>query len=94
MGKVYSALARPFKNFNIENRAIKYIEKQKLSLERRGEKDMTYLDLNYGSLRSQNPQLDNKINQLVIESKVLKKSILPDGVNYVASSNRRLPTVN
>ncbi|CAH8511808.1 unnamed protein product [Heterobilharzia americana] len=93
MGKVLSSFKRIVYNFDLEDRAIRCLEKNK-QVNKAAPKHsgtITMVDERYDELLSHNPTLDANINALKVKEKTLTKGILPDGVEYVHKSTRKLP---
>ncbi|CAL8098906.1 unnamed protein product [Calicophoron daubneyi] len=95
MGKVMSTVRRFVVNFDVEDRAMKYLEKSKTMARaapkhpgtKAPELDKTTLD----TLFSPNRELDRRVDQFRIQSSPVKDGILPEGYDYVKESTRKLP---
>ncbi|CAH8494642.1 unnamed protein product [Dicrocoelium dendriticum] len=95
MGKVVSTIKRAVRNFDVERRAIKYIERSATRPEAAPKHPNTHRPIwsqdAVSKLFQRNPDLDNRVDKLNIRSCPIKKGILPDGTDYVKQSTRRLP---
>ncbi|CAH8841409.1 unnamed protein product [Trichobilharzia szidati] len=91
--KALSSIKRPFINFDVENRALRHLEKTKDVAKAAPKHPGTavVVDERYEKLSSHNPKLDADINSFEIKSETITEGILPSGVNYVKNSTRKLP---
>ncbi|CAH8509972.1 unnamed protein product [Schistosoma rodhaini] len=93
MGKVMSSARRFILNFNVEDRAMKHLEVNKnvFKAPPKHPGTITIVDERYEKLSAHNPELDKNINSLGIVAKSLNKGILPEGMEYVSKTTRKLP---
>ncbi|CAI2727168.1 unnamed protein product [Schistosoma spindalis] len=80
-------------NYNVEDRAMKYLEVNKNVFKAPPKHPGTILmvDERYEKLSAHNPELDKNVNTLGIVAKSLDKGILPEGMEYVSKTTRKLP---
>ncbi|KAK4469911.1 hypothetical protein MN116_007414 [Schistosoma mekongi] len=93
MGVVSSLVRRFVINYNVEDRAIKYLEANKHSFKSSPKHPGTIsvTDERYEELSSHNPNLDKNVNSLEVVSRTLTKGILPEGMGYVNETTRKFP---
>ncbi|TPP63547.1 Peptide chain release factor 1 [Fasciola gigantica] len=95
MGKALSTARRFVRNFDVESRAMKRIEKNKtMAVAAPKHPNSATPDLDdhsFKQLFTHNPELDHRVDRFDIRSAGIKKGILPEGVDYVPESTRRLP---
>ncbi|THD21059.1 putative hormone-regulated proliferation-associated 20 kDa protein short form [Fasciola hepatica] len=95
MGKALSTARRFVRNFDVESRAMKRIEKNKtMAVAAPKHPNSATPDLDdhsFKQLFTHNPDLDRRVDRFDIRSAGIKKGILPEGVDYVPESTRRLP---
>uniref|UniRef100_A0A915EWB8 Prokaryotic-type class I peptide chain release factors domain-containing protein n=1 Tax=Echinococcus canadensis TaxID=519352 RepID=A0A915EWB8_9CEST len=95
MGVVVSSAKRAVRNWNATNRAIRYLEKtetkRKAALSGlRVEKNSNEYEM---ALVERDAQLEGRVTSFDITNERIKKSILPEGFDYVPKSSRKLPQV-
>ncbi|CDS38335.1 Aminotransferase class V pyridoxal phosphate binding site [Echinococcus multilocularis] len=93
MGVAVSSAKRAVRNWNATNRAIRYLEKtetkRKAALNGlRVEKNSNEYEM---TLVERDAQLEGRVTSFDITSERIKKSILPEGFDYVPKSSRKLP---
>ncbi|TGZ74531.1 hypothetical protein CRM22_000880 [Opisthorchis felineus] len=95
MGQALASVKRFVRNFDVEHRAMKYIEKSsKRAVAAPKHPGTPPIQLSHGQLEdlfSHNPELDRRVDKFDITSAPVKDGILPESVNYVKESKRRLP---
>ncbi|CAH8512039.1 unnamed protein product [Schistosoma bovis] len=93
MGKVMSMARRFIINYNVEERAMKYLEVNKnvFKAPPKHPGTVSVVDERYEKLSAHNPELDKNVNSLGIVAKSLNKGILPEGMEYVSKTTRKLP---
>ncbi|CAH8480617.1 unnamed protein product [Schistosoma turkestanicum] len=85
-----SSVRRFIINYNVEDRAMKYLEVNKNSSKappkHRG--SVFVADEQYDKLSSHNPKLNQNVDSLEIVAKSITKGILPEGIEYVSETAR------
>nr|CDS23597.1 Aminotransferase class V pyridoxal phosphate binding site [Echinococcus granulosus] len=93
MGVAVSSAKRAVRNWNATNRALRYLEKT----ETKRKADLSGLRVEKNSngyemaLVERDAQLEGRVTSFDIISERIKKSILPEGFDYVPKSSRKLP---
>lgn len=95
MGVAVSFAKRAVRNWNATNRAIRYIDKaetkrKEVSYSSRVEKASSQYER---ALFEKDARLEERVTSFDITSEGIRKSILPEGFDYVPKSDRKLPQV-
>ncbi len=94
MGSAVSSTRRALRNWNATNRAIRQLDK---TANRRQSPKPFQMNASAKELEKEllqrNPELEKKVLSFNITSQGVKKSILPEGFDYVPKSKRKLPQV-
>ncbi|KAL5972012.1 NADH dehydrogenase ubiquinone 1 alpha subcomplex assembly factor 4 [Taenia solium] len=93
MGVAVSSAKRAVRNWNATNRAIRYIDKaenrrKEASHGSRVEKPSSQYEK---AVFERDARLEERVSSFDIASEGIKKSILPEGFDYVPKSDRKLP---
>lgn len=95
MGAAVSSAKRAIRNWNAANRAIKHLDREAKFREKASFRPKVLRNL-YDSnslLHEKNASLEERVSSFNIISEGVKRSILPEGFNYVPNSTRKLPQV-